>query len=410
MNFKFTIVSAVCLFFAIGTNAQLKAVIMGSSTAYGVGASSYQNSWAGRTTAELNKNSSDGLDTTIYNIAQPGYTTYQEMPDDFVPPPGRPIPDVDFNVTKALSFNPDLVIVSLPSNDISYGYSKSEMISNLRLMSARFFAAGVRCYITTPQPRNDFTAAERDSLVQMVDSVNQSFGAYAVDFWTPLVTHDGTNGLRPEYANGNIHPNDDGHYQLFQRIMNSYIFVQAGPVALHLTAFTAQLQNGAVLLNWHTEQQGPQTVFELQRSVDGHTFTTFNTQSVPDARSAADYSFTDQTTLSGRTYYRLRITEAGRTTYSGIVQVSPNGPLLSLTSLYVGTGGAELIAKVETSRSQVVNIRIVTNTGSTLLQQKKILTEPSGIITIPVGSLASGQYYFSISAEDGSKVTKAFIK
>lgn len=252
MKLKFTHLFLILFCIANGSFAQMKAVIMGSSTAYGVGASTYANSWAGRIESCLNQNTTDGLDTIFYNIAWPAYDTYQEMPTGFIPPAGRPFPDEDYNVTKALSFQPDVVIISLPSNDINYGYSKSEMINNLRVMSATIFAQGIRCYISTSQPRNDLDQSHRDSLLAMVDSINNSFGPYAVDFWSPLVTTDGLNMLRDEYraVPNPIHLNDAGHEVLFGKIRDAYIFGLAGPVALQLTGFQAQVQNNSILIKW----------------------------------------------------------------------------------------------------------------------------------------------------------------
>jgi len=410
MKIKSTLIFTTLLIFAFSSFAQMKAVVMGSSTAYGTGASTYANSWAGLTEIALNQNASDGADTIIYNIAQPGYTTYQEMPDDFVSPPGRPVPDLDFNVTKALSFSPDVVIINLPSNDISYGYSKAEMINNLRAMSAYIFAGGAKCYITTPQPRNDFTQDMRDSLRQLVDSVNMSFGAYAVDFWNPLVTNDGLYMMKDEYAASPLHVNDAGHQQLFLKIMSSYIFSQAGPVALQLTGFSAQLQNRAVQLRWHTEQQAPNTTFELQRSADGHSFETFYSQRIAEARQSSNYSAMDQTPFSGKSFYRIRITDGGRLSYSSIIDITAPGSSFNISKLYVTSGGSALSAQVDVQKSQYVFINIINNTGAILFKQKQFITQPSESITIPVGMLASGQYYFRITTEDGNTLTKAFGK
>src|SRR5450432_436838 len=135
--------------------AQKRLVIMGSSTAAGTGASSYANSWAGKIEAYFKQNMSDGLDTITTNIAVGGYNTYREMPTSFVPPPNRPFyPDPAANVTRALSFNPDVVIINLPTNDITAGIPPNEMMSNLRLMYAAITATGAKCFITTTQPRS----------------------------------------------------------------------------------------------------------------------------------------------------------------------------------------------------------------------------------------------------------------
>lgn len=386
---------------------------MGSSTAYGVGASTYANSWAGKIDSFYNQNTADGQDTVFYNISFPAYDTYQEMPDDFVPPAGRPLPDQDYNVTKALSFSPDVVIISLPSNDISYGYSKHEMISNLKLMYATILASGTAfCYITTPQPRNDFDPGYSDSLLSLVDSVNIAFGPFAIDFWNGLVTTDGLNRLKDEYVAtpSVIHLNDLGHELLFEKLIDKSIFGLGGPVALRLTNFKAQLQNSTVLLHWHTEQQGPNTSFELQKSQDAHSFETAFTQNINEARQSSDYSAIDQTPFTGKNFYRLSITEAGNQSYSDIINITAPGKMLDISKLYIDYGASGLIVEINIQKSQFANISVINSAGATMINQKEFMPQPGKILTIPIGKLASGQYYMRVITEDGNSTTKSFRK
>ena len=408
MKYKILFTGLILSCFTFFSFGQMKVVVMGSSTAYGVGASTYSNSWVGLTENYLNQNTSDGLDTIFYNIARPGYDTYQEMPTTYTPPPGRPLPDDSFNVTRALSFNPDIVIINLPSNDVNYGYAKSETMSNFRTMFSTISATGAKCYITTPQPRNDLSQNLRDTLFSLVDSVTLAFGAYAVNFWNPLVTPDTFYMLRDEYRAipSPLHVNDSGHYKLFEVIRDNIFHLS--PVALQLTSFQGQMQNNAVLLKWHTEQQGANTSFQVERSSNGQNFETVLTQSVNEARQSADYSGVDQTPFSGKSFYRLKIIEPNRQTYSSIISVTSRGKVLSLSN--ISTTSSSITADVNIQRSHDVNFSIVSMAGAVLLQQKIFIMQPAGKINIPVGNLAGGQYYLRISTIDGANDIQAFTK
>lgn len=401
------------LFLLISTLSfsQMKVVIMGSSTAYGTGASTYSNSWAGKVDSYLNKNIADGKDTIVYNISFPAYDSYQEMPDDFVPPAGRPLPDMDFNITKALSYNPNVVIINLPSNDISFGYAKYETMNNFRLMSARVTATGARCYFTTPQPRNDFNTAERDSLVTMLDSVNRAFGPFAINFWDGLVTNDGLYSLREEYraAGTPNHVNDLGHELLFQQVINT-IFDFAGPVPLTLTSFQAFLKNDVVSLKWRTEQQEANTIFEMQRSADGRIFEKIFTQVLPEASMASNYTGTDFTPLAGKNFYRLKITEAGKISYSNIINITAQGKTLSISRLYSPAGRSNLLAEINIQKSQYVNVAIINSNGAIMLTQKFYITQPGSLISLPIKGMAAAVYFLKIVTSDGSELVKPFTK
>ena len=412
MKLKFS--SFLILFIVVGISAsfaQMKVVIMGSSTAYGTGASVYDSSWAGRITAFLNRNTTDGADTVFNNIAFPAYDTYQEMPTGFIPPVGRPTPDEDYNVTKALSYTPNVVIINLPSNDINYGYAKAEMMSNLRVMYDSVVANGAVCFVATPQPRNDISQDYRDSLRTLVDSVNITFGPQALDFWDGLVTTDGLNMLKEEYAatGSELHLNDAGHELLFERVRDAYIFGIAGPVALHLTSLAAQPQGDLVLISWHTEQQGPNTSFEVQRSNDGQNFETAFTQTITEARPSFNYTGTDQTPFAGKSFYRIKIAQAGRISYSPIVTVNSPVRSLNIANLYLNTA-LGLTAVIGTQKSQVANYIIINTTGAVLISQKIFINSPGTTLNFPVSKLPAGQYYFRIFTEDGTDAVKAFTK
>jgi lysophospholipase L1-like esterase len=391
--------------------AQMKVVIMGSSTAYGTGASVYDSSWVGRTTAFLNQNTTDGLDTLVYNIAAPAYTTYQEMPNDFTPPPGRPLPDEFYNITKALSYDPDIVIINLPSNDLSYGYAKSETMSNFRLMYSAVCASGARCYITTPQPRNDFDDAQRDSLFSLVDSVTNAFGAYAVNFWDCLVTTDGQHMLKDELraTGSSIHVNNMGHQLLFGIIRDGYIFSFGGPLPILLTNFQAELRNNAVLVKWHVDQQEANTNFEVQRSADGRNFETAFSRFVPESRQSANYTGTDIHPLPGKSFYRIKVATPARQFYSGIVSVLNKEVGLDITKLYVATS-SNLMAEINVQKSQSVSFTIINVAGAVLLQQKEYVQFPSSMVSLRIGNLAGGQYYLRAETPDRKVIVRGFTK
>ncbi|MDN3654146.1 SGNH/GDSL hydrolase family protein [Ferruginibacter paludis] len=221
---KLLCAGAFCTWYSAA--AQKKVVIMGSSTAAGFGSSTYQLSWAGRLEESYNINKMDGEDTVFYNLAVGGYNTYQELPAGYTQPAGRPSPDPLADVTKALGFHPDIVIINLPSNDVGAGFSLTETMCNFRLMYNTVTAAGAKCYITTTQPRNDYNIAQRQALLVMKDSILGEFGNFAINFWDDLVTGDGLNMLREDRRSpgGLVHPNDTGHNYLFKRVKDSNIF------------------------------------------------------------------------------------------------------------------------------------------------------------------------------------------
>jgi hypothetical protein len=234
------------LVFANTAQSQKKVVALGSSTTMGAAATSGDSSWVGRLQAYFRRNTSAGNpDTVVIAMGAYGYTTFKELPTGYVPTVQRATIDEANNVTAAVNLQPDIVIINLPSNDVSsYGwdgatppYSTKETMDNFRVMYQYVVNAGIKCFITTTQPRNDMTDAQRLMQRNLVDSIRNNFGLYSINFWDDLVTQDGTNRLRDEvrhlgYSDQDYHLNNYGHSLIFQRVVAKNIFnVAAAPPA-----------------------------------------------------------------------------------------------------------------------------------------------------------------------------------
>src|SRR6266404_6404382 len=109
-------------------------------------------------------------------------------------PCGRPWPDPNNNVVKALSVHPDIIIVNFPHNNYNL-YTVTEVMARYRDVYAVATEDGhTQCYITTTQPRSndpDFIdLAQRAKLKELRDSIMMEFGSHAIDFYSPVVDNN----------------------------------------------------------------------------------------------------------------------------------------------------------------------------------------------------------------------------
>jgi lysophospholipase L1-like esterase len=253
---------------------QKKVTVLGSSTAYGTGATVPDSSWVGKLRAYFNRNSADGIDTVVNNRAVGGYVTYKSLPTGYPHPADRPDSDPLANVTYVLNDLPraNVVIINYPTNDIVNGYTAKEMMDNLRLIYQEFTQNNIRCYIATSQPRNTSSDPQRIILRQLVDSIQLNFGNYAINFWDDLATTDGLNMIKPEVNSGDgTHVNNLGHRLLFQRVQAKNILsaIAGPPLPVTIKNWQANLENKVVKLSWSTMYNEPNIYFEIQRSKDG---------------------------------------------------------------------------------------------------------------------------------------------
>jgi lysophospholipase L1-like esterase len=398
---------SVCLFIELFVPVcfgQKKIAILGSSTAAGNGASVPDSSWVGKLQASFRKNTADGIDTVIDNRAIGGYVTYKSLPTGSHTD-GRPDPDPSANVTYVLNSIPraDIVIINYPTNDIVGDYTPKEMMDNLRLMFQQFNANGITCYITTSQPRNTASDPQRTLLRQVVDSIKNNFGNYAINFWDDLVTSDGLNMIRPEVDADGTHPNNYGHRLLFQRVVAKNIFSIGAPLPLTLKNWEAKLQNNSVLLSWSTAQEEPSTSFEIERCDNGVHFETIYQRS--GTGHNANYSWTDASPLNGKNFYRLKITELSKTIYSRIIPVV-NDKKQFVTSLYAD--GSQLHLQLQGNTNQSATLVIIDYTGAVLKKQSFQLRGANTNLTIPVSELPQGNYFVRVTSSGGLNTVERF--
>ena len=195
-------------------------VVIGSSTAAGAGASQSDSAWVNRYRNYL-QSLNPGYQVT--NRAQGGYNTYHLMPSGNNPPANRPSPDVNRNISYAISLSPDAIIANLPSNDVSSGYSVQEQMDNWDVIWNTAQTAGIPIWICTTQPKNyggNPIPIQKQQDVR--DSIIARYSPFVIDFWTGL--SDSSNQLSATYDSGDgTHLNDQGHGLLFTRVRDTEI-------------------------------------------------------------------------------------------------------------------------------------------------------------------------------------------
>jgi hypothetical protein len=114
----------------------------------------------------------------------------------------------------------------------------------------------------------------------------------------------------------------------------TYLYCRTGIVlATDLTRFAATLAAPlTVQLDWSAVNETAGRQYEIQRSEDGHLFTTIATLHSDGGTNSADYNYTDNLPngTSGNIYYRLQVQDQGKFTWSPVKQVAVEGAGKSL--------------------------------------------------------------------------------
>ncbi len=194
-------------------NRAYKIVIVGSSTAYGTGANPIDSSWAKKFTSYLLLQNPQ---IQVINIATPGLTSYDVSATGTIIPAPFSV-DTMRNITKALSLNPDAIILNLPSNDVARGIPTNNIHQNFINITTLANNQNIPVWVSTTQPRDGLSPSENILQMDLRDWINTTYGNKAVDFWTGIANADGT--INSFYSAGDgVHLNNYGHHILFTRM------------------------------------------------------------------------------------------------------------------------------------------------------------------------------------------------
>jgi hypothetical protein len=155
------------------------------------------------------------------------------------------------------------------------------------------------------------------------------------------------------------------------------------PLPVRLLSLTGKVINEKVEVEWKVSEQQGIDRYVVERSSDGRTFTAVGTVSANNLRDYS-YRFTDASPIKGSMYYRLKIVEAGRATYSNIIRVSLTGN----EKMFVYPVPAKDVITLERSSNNTTEAVITDLQGKVLISVR--LTQAKQ--QIDISSLPKGMY------------------
>lgn len=127
--------------------------------------------------------------------------------------------------------------------------------------------------------------------------------------------------VRPEGGGGNYGPNSGGYDQLGYGTLLYTLDPTTTPLPLTLLTFGGHRQGTSALLNWTTADEINVSRFEVQRSLNGSSFTSIGT--VAAKADVHSYTYTDAAAQDKAWFYRLKMIDMdGKYSYSRIIALS----------------------------------------------------------------------------------------
>lgn len=359
-----------------------KLAVIGSSTAAGLATSRPDSAWVNRIN-HYYKYQLGKLDST-YNLGVSGSNLYAAMPDNYTAPSSRPDRNPSANISRAVRLlgglpapSNGVVIVNFPSGGYET-YSISEILSALQIIYDSAISKGNRCYITTTQPRTDGgfnNSIVKKKLADLKDSILNRFGqANTLNFWDDMFNPADTTILPAYSAGDNVHFNNAGHRELFNRVLAKNIFnLATAPVsgdyrsnisgtAAWNNAATWQMYNGSAWVPAGaapSSASGTITIRSGQR-IDITTATTLDQVVIESNASLFIYN------LSTATNFTLNDGPGADIEVNGSLFISSNATLVGAGTIRNNYGGLLTIRNtgILAVNTQNLGTMVVNNTGT----------------------------------------------
>lgn len=176
---------------------------------------------------------------------------------------------------------------------------------------------------------------------------------------------------------------------------------------VRFTGFYTKVLNQSVQLTWTTAEEFNNSHFEIQKSIDAHTWNTIGKVSAATVPGITyKYQFTDKSNLNAKTYYRLRqVDRDGGVSYSTIKLVQNNGSEVP-ANVYVSAKSTISIELNQPIFGKMV-VRITSLNGQNVREQ--VYNNPSYSLKIEALTAKPGLYVVQIIGEADVMLTKKVV-
>ena len=166
-----------------------------------------------------------------------------------------------------------------------------------------------------------------------------------------------------------------------------------GILPVTITDFTAQKNNGSVLLKWYATFETNFKKYEIERSFDGIGFYKIGEVA---GRNLANYAFTDNNLPNANTvFYRLKMIDIdGKFSNSKTVSVRIANNF-SNALVYPNPAKDKLVVKLEQALTEKSSLIIADVSGRILMQQ--LVVNGQKTIDLDVSKFSAGRYFIKIS-------------
>ena len=157
-------------------------------------------------------------------------------------------------------------------------------------------------------------------------------------------------------------------------------FVPFFPLPVKFISFSLAVKNNNVLIQWSTAEETNSSSYEIERSMDGATWSTITTiAAAGNSSTIRNYSYTDYYTIQNKVFYRIKQNDiGGNYTYTSIKELKSDNKSADIK--IASNGQSTLILQFPKMINDKLQVRIVSFSGQIL--SIKELNQPFGQILL----------------------------
>ncbi|HEU5167729.1 MAG TPA: T9SS type A sorting domain-containing protein [Chitinophagaceae bacterium] len=185
------------------------------------------------------------------------------------------------------------------------------------------------------------------------------------------------------------------------------LFNDNNPLPVHFILFNAKCEGDKVLLTWKTAQEQNSSHFNIERSVDGISWTVINSlPAAGNSNTEHSYSFTDNNPVQNSFYRIAEYDLNGRVQYSSILRSSCN--TTDIFKLWPNPVRDVVFINIVTGSESKAVIKVFDSRGALVKEQRATVLQGSNQLSIDMRSMAKGVY--SLTAYWNNGQTKQTVQ
>lgn len=201
-------------------------------------------------------------------------------------------------------------------------------------------------------------------------------------------------GLNPDPDSNDV-PDDSGEDTPTPLRLSDWIIV----LPLKIIDFNGQANSKAVDLNWKLINDEAGLQMNIQRSSDGNNFTTIKTQNAEVSADIKKYTWTDNSSSEGVSFYRIQFVQpSGKTIYTDVIKIDKGRIVVAELRASPVPFSEELNINFRADKNERVTCHLTDLNGKVVYKKDILATKGENNFTLDnLSSIPGGNYILRVN-------------